>query len=69
MVMGSLFPSFTNFVANLSFVKEEWVCPERKVPLLARKLLGNGLQVPSKLTLDKIDLYLFCGLLIIMMYK
>jgi hypothetical protein len=22
--MGSLFPSFTNFVANLSFVKKEW---------------------------------------------
>jgi FAD/FMN-containing dehydrogenase/Fe-S oxidoreductase len=61
--MGSLFPSFTNFVANLSFVKRRMgIAPERKVPLLAPQTFRKWLatQVPSKLTLDKGDLYLFC---------
>lgn len=61
--MGSLFPSFTNFVANLSFVKKGMgVAPERQVPLLApqtfRKWVAD--QVPSKSTFDKGQLYLFC---------
>ena len=60
--MGSLFPSLTNFVANLSFVKKGMgIAPEREVPLLAphtlRKWLTDHLATPG--TFDKGKLYLF----------
>ena len=61
--MGSLFPSFTNFVANLPFVKKGMgIAPEREVPLLAphtfRKWLAD--HSSTKGTFDKGKLYLFC---------
>ncbi|MBC5842588.1 FAD-binding protein [Flavobacterium sp. F-380] len=60
--MGSLFPSLTNFVANLSFVKKAMgIAPEREVPFLAphtlRKWLTDHLATPG--TFDKGKLYLF----------
>jgi FAD/FMN-containing dehydrogenase/Fe-S oxidoreductase len=61
--MGSLFPSFTNFVANLSFVKKGMgIAPEREVPLLAKQTFRKWLadQEPLKSTFDKGQLYLFC---------
>ena len=61
--MGSLFPSFTNFVANLSFVKKGMgIAPEREVPLLAPQTFKKWLadQKPQKSTFDKGELYLFC---------
>lgn len=60
--MGSLFPSLTNFVANLSFVKKGMgIAPEREVPLLAPHTLRKWIadQVPSQTTFDKGKLYLF----------
>jgi FAD/FMN-containing dehydrogenase/Fe-S oxidoreductase len=61
--MGSLFPSFTNFVANLSFVKKGMgIATEREVPLLAPQTLRKWLTDHSstKGTFDKGKLYLFC---------
>ncbi|MBX9886749.1 MAG: FAD-binding protein [Flavobacteriaceae bacterium] len=60
--MGSLFPSLTNFVANLSFVKKGMgIAPEREVPSLAphtlRKWLTDNTSTPG--TFDKGKLYLF----------
>jgi FAD/FMN-containing dehydrogenase/Fe-S oxidoreductase len=61
--MGSLFPSFTNFVANLSFVKKVMgIATEREVPFLAKQTFRKWLadKAPSKSTFDKGRLYLFC---------
>ncbi|MFL9829691.1 FAD-linked oxidase C-terminal domain-containing protein [Flavobacterium sp. ST-87] len=42
--MGSIFPSFTNFISNLSFVKKGMgVAQEREVPLLARQTFRKWL--------------------------
>ena len=43
--MGSLFPSFTNFVSNLSFVKKGMgVAQQREVPLLAKQTFRKWLE-------------------------
>jgi hypothetical protein len=60
--MGSLFPSFTNFVANLSFVKKGMgIAPKRQVPLLApqtfRKWIDKQERTQSEFLKGK--LYLF----------
>jgi hypothetical protein len=70
--MGSLFPSFTNFFANLSFVKRNGNCSEREVPLLAKQTFRKWLadQEPLKSTFDKDNSICFVmNLPIIMMYK
>ena len=60
--MASLFPSFANFVANLSVVKKRMgIALERQVPLLAKQTFRKWLasQASSKLNFDKGKLYLF----------
>lgn len=63
--LGSLLPSFTNFVVNLPFVKKSMgVAPKREVPLLAkttfRKWYENHQSKAHKQSFSNGKVYLFC---------
>ena len=63
--LGSLLPSFTNFVVNLPFVKKSMgVAPKREVPLLAkitfRKWYENHQSKAHKQSFPNGKVYLFC---------
>jgi hypothetical protein len=61
--MGSLFPSLTNFMANLSFVKKGMgVAEKREVPLLAKKTFRKWLNEnkPKKASFTNGKVVLFC---------
>lgn len=63
--LGSLLPSFTNFVVNLPFVKKSMgVAPKREVPLLAkttfRKWHENRQSKAQKHSFPNGKVYLFC---------
>ncbi len=63
--LGSLVPSITNFVSNLSFVKELMgVAPKREVPLLSkttfRKWYDNNQAKTNRDSFENGKVYLFC---------
>ena len=61
--LGSVFPSMTNFFANLSLIKNGMgIAPERTVPALAPKTFKNWLlkNKPSQSIFPNGKLYLFC---------
>ena len=62
--LGSLFPSFTNFVLNQSLVKKSMgIAPKREVPLLAKTTFRKWYQDNHKGNLNgnlKDKVYLFC---------